>query len=62
MAEFGDEADSKVLECTVISVRAGRVKVRVHHDGYRFVLEHTVYFGIKRSIYRLFDTLYGNYN
>ena len=39
VAVFGDGAGSKVLECTVVAMRAGRVKVRVHHDGDRYHLD-----------------------
>ena len=39
VAEFGHEADSKVLDCTVVAMRAGTVKVRVHHDGDRYHLD-----------------------
>jgi hypothetical protein len=39
VAVFGDGAGSKVPECTVVAMRAGRVKVRVHHDGDRYHLD-----------------------
>ena len=42
VAVFGSEANSKALECTVVSMRRGRVKVRVHHDGDRYEFAHAV--------------------